>query len=136
MQITRIEPASQDDRGSIVDILIHEPFDAATIIHSRRGAVRGNHLHKDTIQWMYVLTGRVLVAAQREGAPVEEREVGVGELVRHDPLEAHSVTALDDSSFIVLTRGPRSGDNYESDTFRLETPLQRATQKPATSGNE
>jgi hypothetical protein len=29
---------------------------------------------------------------------------------------------------LVLTRGPRGGDDYESDTFRLEVPLIPAKQ--------
>ncbi len=127
MNITRITPANQDARGSISDVLAGQPFDAATIIESRRGAVRGNHYHKDTIQWTYLLSGRLLVAAWREGRPIEESEVQPGELVRHDALEAHSVKALEDSVFLVLTRGPRSGEDYESDTYRLATPLQVST---------
>lgn len=128
MQITRVVEANRDSRGSIADILTREPFDAATIIESRRGAVRGNHFHKDTVQWMYVLSGRVLVAAQVEGQPVSEAEVGPGELVRHDAFEAHSVTALEDSVFLVLTRGPRSGEEYERDTYRLDSPLRPVKQ--------
>jgi len=124
VQIIRIAPVSKDDRGSISDILAGEPVDAVTIIESRHGAVRGNHFHKDTVQWIYVLTGRLLLAAQREGADREEVEAGVGDLVRHDPFEAHSVKALEDSSFLVLTRGPRSGEGYEVDTYRLDIPLQ------------
>ncbi|HET8799442.1 MAG TPA: hypothetical protein VFO89_17280 [Thermoanaerobaculia bacterium] len=124
MQITTIRPVNEDPRGAISDILVGETIDAVTIIESREGTIRGNHFHKDTIQWVYVLRGRLRVAAAREGAPVEEREVGVGELVRHDPLEAHSVEALEDSTFLVLTRGPRGGQDYESDTVRLTTPLQ------------
>ena len=42
-------------------------------------------------------------------------------------LEHHAVHALEDSVFMVFTRGPRGGDDYESDTFRLETPLQDPT---------
>ncbi len=124
MQVTRVVAANADARGSITDILAGQPFDAATIITSRSGAVRGNHYHKDTIQWVYVLTGRVRVAAQVENQPRQEIELGPGELVRHDALEAHSVLAVEDSTFLVLTRGPRSGEEYESDTYRLEAPLQ------------
>ncbi|HEX3580964.1 MAG TPA: DegT/DnrJ/EryC1/StrS family aminotransferase [Thermoanaerobaculia bacterium] len=132
MQTTRVVPANTDFRGSISDILTGENFDAATIITSRRGAVRGNHYHKDTIQWTYVLTGRVRVAAQVEGQERHEIEIGPGELVRHDVLEAHSILAVEDSTFLVLTRGPRSGEDYESDTYRLENPLHpRSSESPA-----
>lgn len=135
MEITRITPANQDARGSISDILAGQMFDAATIIESRPGAVRGNHYHKDTIQWTYLLSGRLLVAAWREGHPVEEKEVQPGELVRHDIFEAHSVKAIEPSVFLVLTRGPRSGEDYESDTYRLATPLQSSALATADAGD-
>ncbi|MGH9443215.1 MAG: cupin domain-containing protein [Thermoanaerobaculia bacterium] len=129
MEVTRIVAASADARGSIRDVLVRETIDCVTIIDNVAGAVRGNHYHKDTTQWLYVLSGRIVVASQKTGSPVEEREITAGEMVRHDPLESHSTRALEDSSFLVLTRGPRSGDQYESDTFRLETPLQTPSKK-------
>jgi hypothetical protein len=39
------------------------------------------------------------------------------------PQEGHAFEALEDTTFLVLTRGPRGGENYEDDTFRLETSL-------------
>lgn len=123
MEVTRIAAAFEDARGSIKDVLMREPIDAVTIIENAAGAVRGNHYHKDTTQWLYLLSGRIIVAAQRPGGPKEEREITAGEMVRHDPLEAHSTRAVEASVFLVLTRGPRSGDEYESDVYRLTTPL-------------
>jgi hypothetical protein len=46
-----------------------------------------------------------------------------GDLIRTDAGEHHAICALEDALFFVFTRGPRGGENYESDTFRLETPL-------------
>jgi hypothetical protein len=46
-----------------------------------------------------------------------------GDLIVNVPLERHAFEALEDSTMLVLTRGPRGGDNYESDTFRLDVPL-------------
>jgi perosamine synthetase len=137
LDIQRITAAHQDARGSITDVLAREPFDAATIIESRPGSVRGNHYHKDTIQWTYVLSGRLLIAASREGQEAEEQEALPGDLVRHEAFEAHSIKALEHSVFLVLTRGPRSGADYESDTFRLTSPLQKpdAAPDPAASGD-
>ena len=33
------------------------------------------------------------------------------------------IKALKDTKLLVLTKGPRGGKEYESDTFRLENPL-------------
>ncbi len=131
LDIQKTTSAHQDARGSITDVLTRQPFDAATIIESRAGAVRGNHYHKDTIQWTYVLSGRLLIAASRDEGVIDEREALPGDLVRHDAFEAHSVKALEDSVFLVLTRGPRSGADYESDTYRLEKLLQPPAARPA-----
>ena len=39
------------------------------------------------------------------------------------PGDPHAWKALEDSECLVFTRGPRSGENYEEDTYRLDTPL-------------
>jgi hypothetical protein len=46
-----------------------------------------------------------------------------GDLIVNVPLEHHAFESLDDSSMLVLTQGPRGGENYETDTFRLDVPL-------------
>ena len=39
----------------ITDIIVKERIDYVTIITNKKGAVRGNHYHKETIQFLYVL---------------------------------------------------------------------------------
>jgi hypothetical protein len=43
--------------------------------------------------------------------------------VKHEPGVPHAWKALEDTDCLVFTRGPRSGEDYESDTYRLEEPL-------------
>lgn len=124
MIVTTPMTAHRDDRGEITDLLVGERVDAVTLITSRAGVVRGNHYHKETVQWVYLLHGRIRVAARREAAAAEELEIHPGQLVRHDAMEAHSILALEDSTFLVFTKGPRQGEEYESDTFRIDEPLQ------------
>jgi hypothetical protein len=38
-------------------------------------------------------------------------------------MDAHAIEALEDTTMVVMTRGPRGGREYESDTFRLAEPL-------------
>lgn len=113
----------EDERGYIKDILVREPIDAITVISSAAGAVRANHYHKDTIQWIYVHSGRLRYIFQPDGEPVDARTLGPGDLIKTDILEKHAIKALEDSLFYVYTRGPRGGENYEEDTFRLDMPL-------------
>jgi dTDP-4-dehydrorhamnose 3,5-epimerase-like enzyme len=118
--------AFRDARGEITDLVEGEDFDAASVISTVRGAVRGNHFHKDTYQVAYVVTGKLEVVTQMPGEAIRRRVAISGDLVRTPPAEHHAFRALEDTVMFVLTRGPRGGQAYESDTFRLETPLIRA----------
>ncbi len=110
----------EDERGVIQDIL--GPVDAVTHIVTRKSAVRGNHFHKLTTQWTWVLSGRLLIKTQIPGEPPEVKIYLPGEMAREDPGTVHAWYALEDTEVLVFTRGPRSGEDYESDTFRLPEP--------------
>lgn len=112
-----------DERGRIVDILEGEPIDSATIIHSNAGAVRGNHVHQETYQWVYVVTGSLLYVVEDADGERHSGVVREQDILMTGPNDAHAMKALEPSVMVVLTRGPRSGQSYESDTFRLEEPL-------------
>ena len=124
MHLNTPEISFEDDRGIIKDILIHEPVDAITLIQSKKGVVRGNHFHKDTTQWVYVLSGQLQYLTQKENEPVIEQLVNSGDLIVAEPMEKHALIATEDTEFFVFTKGPRGGDSYEDDTYRLVTPLE------------
>lgn len=123
MKVDTIKPAFSDARGEITDILKNSPVEYATLITSKKGAVRANHFHKDTYQWVYMLEGRMRVRAQMPGEKVEEVILKKGELIVNVPHESHAFEALEDAVMLVLTKGPRGGEDYEKDTYRLEKPL-------------
>ena len=123
MKVENITPAFADARGEIIDILKNSPVEYATLITSKKGAVRANHFHKDTYQWVYMLEGRMRVRGQMPGGQVEEVILEKGGLIVNVPNESHAFEALDDCTMLVLTKGPRGGDDYEQDTYRLEKPL-------------
>jgi quercetin dioxygenase-like cupin family protein len=106
-----------DERGVIQDLL-DGPLDAVTRIHTAKGAVRGNHYHRQTTQWTYVITGNLCIT---DG--IRDVFLGPGEMVVHEPGTPHAWKATQDTDCLVFTRGPRAGKNYESDTFRLAKPL-------------
>lgn len=109
----------EDDRGVIQDWFgPDEPIDSVTYITTVKDAIRGNHYHEHTWQWTLVLSGRLLMASG-----YTENEMGAGMMVTHPPGDHHAWKALEDSECVVFTRGPRSGENYEADTHRLEKPL-------------
>lgn len=112
-----------DERGEITDILTHELIDAVTMISSVKGTVRANHYHKDTTQWNYVLEGSVEIITQMKEGPVQKNVLSKGAMACTLPMESHAIVALEDSLLLIFTKGPRNGEDYESDTFRLLDPL-------------
>jgi quercetin dioxygenase-like cupin family protein len=106
----------EDERGVIRDLL--ENIDAITEIFTRAGAVRGNHVHQLTTQWTYVVSG-VMTFAWTEDDGTHTREGAAGELVTEQPGIPHAWRAETDCVVLVFTRGPRSGQAYETDTQRL-----------------
>ena len=111
----------RDERGLIEDLLI-TPLDGVTRITSVKGAIRGNHIHHHTVQWTYVVSGRLLVVTE-DGGFRRRREYAPGEIAEELPGIPHAWQALEDTTVLVFTKGPRSGDAYESDTQRLMVPL-------------
>jgi quercetin dioxygenase-like cupin family protein len=128
MKIERRKSAFRDGRGVITDILDGVPVECVTIITSKKGAVRGNHYHKKTTQYAYVLKGRFRLCTQRAGEKVQARIVKQGDLVVNPPNERHAFVALEDSLMIACAHGPRAGRGFEGDTYRLEVPISGRSQ--------
>jgi len=121
----------EDHRGVIQDLPLNPllklfssvPIDAVTHISTVKGGVRGNHVHHRTTQWTYILSGRMLVAGNHVTANGGALEFGPGAMIAEPAGIPHAWQALEDTTVLVFTRGPRSGEAYESDTERLEVPL-------------
>lgn len=123
MKIEKIKTSFSDERGDITDIMVKENVEYVTLITSAKGVVRGNHYHKETVQWAYLLKGKMKILTQFPGQPVEAGVMTEGDLVLTGKNERHAMEALEDSTFLVFTRGPRGAEDYEKDTFRLAEPL-------------
>jgi quercetin dioxygenase-like cupin family protein len=123
MKVTHPPYNHKDDRGEITDILVKEEIDFITIITSVKGAVRGHHYHKETVQYVYILEGRMKLLVRTPDQPTTAIILEKGDLAFTDVLEEHAMIALEDSAFMVFTRGVRGGVDYEKDTYRLSEPL-------------
>jgi dTDP-4-dehydrorhamnose 3,5-epimerase-like enzyme len=118
-----LAPAFVDARGSITDVITNEQIDSVTIIRSCEGAIRGNHYHKETYQWTYILSGSITAVSKMQDEEPVTHVLSTGDLIKHVPYEQHAFLALEETEWLVLTRGPRGGKDYETDTFRLQIPL-------------
>ena len=123
MKVLQIKPKFTDARGEITDIIENKTFDAASIITCQPGAIRGNHFHKETIQYLYMLSGKILYRTRMQDGTIVDSNLAPGDLILTEEFEEHAMQALEPSSFLVLTHGPRQGSQYESDTYRLDKPL-------------
>ena len=56
--VKKIETFSSDYRGEIIDIFSNDPKEHCTIVTFKKGAIRGNHYHKKSIQSAYILEGK------------------------------------------------------------------------------
>ena len=66
MNKIKLKIAHQDKRGVIIDILENQKINAITLITIKKGAVRGNHYHKKTYQWNYIISGKMQLVTLRE----------------------------------------------------------------------
>jgi len=123
MKIIHKKSVFEDERGRIIDILEKEIIEYVTLISSKKGSIRGNHYHKESMQYIFVLKGSLKLLTQMPGEKIETVLIKSGDLVFTPPMEKHTVIALENSEFLVFTRGPRGGKNYEKDTYRLTKSL-------------
>jgi quercetin dioxygenase-like cupin family protein len=131
MSVRHIENAFADARWSIADILEDEVVEHVTLITTAAGSVRGNHFHRETYQWVYIVLGALQYATRDESGRRDAGIVRAGDVLFTGPMDAHAMQAIEDTTMVVMTRGPRGGREYESDTFRLDEPLINDSSKVA-----
>ena len=113
----------RDSRGFIIDLLEKKNINAITFITQKKGKIRGNHFHKKTIQWNYLIKGKLELLTRKNKQKIIRTLMKEGDLVETSKNESHAIKALKNSEFLVFTQGPRGGKEYENDTFRLKNPI-------------
>ena len=123
MKKIKIKINHRDARGVIIDLLQKKKINAITHITQKKGKIRGNHFHKKTIQWNYLIKGKIKVVTKKRNKGMQEMILSRGDLVVTSLNESHAIKAIEYSEYLVFTQGPRGGKEYEKDTFRLSKPL-------------
>jgi dTDP-4-dehydrorhamnose 3,5-epimerase-like enzyme len=114
----------EDDRGIIADIFYKKPLEHVALIKSEPNVIRGNHYHKETTQHMLMTQGSMEYWYKNlnDSAPAKMILLKRGDLVTTPPKEIHALKIGNDGNeFIVFSSGLRGGQDYESDTYRVET---------------
>jgi len=122
----KIKKAFSDRRGNITDVFQNSPKDHCTIVTFNKGAVRGNHYHKKSTQYSYLLSGKLTLRyskVDKNGnikGKINKKIIGPNILIIHRPYEAHAFIANKKSLMIAFADGLRGGKDYEKDTYRLK----------------
>lgn len=115
-----------DERGTITDVFVNDCKDHAAIIYCKKGAVRGNHYHRESTQYTFVVSGQLTVLNRNAGEKeIAKHILRPNDMATHSPMEAHTLIADEDTIFLAFVDGKRGGENYEKDTYRLKVPLEK-----------
>lgn len=133
MKLQKRKVNFEDLRGTIMDVFVNEPYEHCVIIYSNKGAVRGSHFHKLSQQSDFMLFGEMMAYSRKQGSEeIEKTLISPNDFSTWDKGEAHEFIALENCAFLSFVNGPRGGDNYESDTYRLKIPLHEQLEKKIT----
>ena len=108
----------EDNRGYILDILYNQTFNHATLIHSKKNAIRGNHFHKKTTQFTFVLSGEVNYYYKNNSSKTKSIKLKKNAFLVTRPLEIHAYKFIKNTKLLIISKGLRGGKDYEKDTFR------------------
>ncbi len=112
-----------DERGAIADVFYNAKIDHVAFITSNPGAIRGNHYHEHSIQHILITSGSLeyWYADKDNLSNSDFIVVKEGDLVTSHANEVHALRILEEGcNFIAFSEGQRGGQDYESDTFRVE----------------
>ena len=123
--VKKIKTFSFDDRGEIIDIFSKEPKEHCTIVTFKKNAVRGNHFHKKTAQYTFIVDGKIEYFSKKKSKKKTIKTIlKKGDLILAKPNEIHAFKTLSKNSLMLaFSVGIRGGKDYEKDTFRVKSIL-------------
>ena len=90
-----------DGRGSIENISAGEPWREINRFSSEAGSVRGGHYHKESVELIFILDGKVEVEVRDvKTGEAKTFSMGKDEGIIVYPYEAHKVRILEKSTWI------------------------------------
>ena len=123
MDIIKIKPVFEDERGTIYDLLTDEAIHHVGLIKSKKESIRGKHFHKEQKQYTLVTKGKVKAITKNlldENAETKTVELNEMDMILFPPFHYHALEALEDYECLVFTSKSRQGTGYEEDTFRIQ----------------
>ena len=117
----KLLPAFKDRRGEIFDILKSRVEHVGMVTFRKAGIERGNHYHKKSIQYDFVISGKLkLVVSDVNGDNRKSFKVGPNSFSVIPPGMVHTYISLGPAVMIFMTTTHRRDKNYEKDTCRVK----------------
>ena len=116
----KLKPVFRDKRGDIFDI-VEDNVGHVGMVTFKRGVTRGNHYHKHSTQYSYVLDGKIkLIVSDIQKKWEKEYILGPGVLTCIPPKIIHTYKAITPARMVDITSVSRTKDGYEKDTHRVK----------------
>lgn len=110
----------RDERGVILNATPMNPtIKNVMYITGKKGAVRGNHVHKKDTHYCLVVSGHIKFQWIEPGDnTLYTKELYEGDIVLSEVGEKHRFIFETDGAFIAMATEPRTQESYEQDTIR------------------
>lgn len=118
----------EDARGSLKKILMQSQLESANIeevylIYTNKGCIRGNHYHKNTLEYFTVVSGRAVIVLKNlaEGTLQKlEFSANDNKIIKVPPGVAHAFKNEAEEPLIILAISTREYNQLDPDTFSIK----------------
>jgi dTDP-4-dehydrorhamnose 3,5-epimerase len=126
-ELFHIQPF-EDMRGSLKKLLMisqlkeDEKIEEVYVLISNQGSVRGNHYHKETLEYFYVISGKAKVALKNlDTGAFEEMILSSSDNVtlKVPPYVVHAFKNEEEEPFIMLAISSKEYNKDDTDTFPM-----------------
>ncbi len=120
VKITYLKPVFTDYRGRIFNIIENRVGHIGIVTFSRKGLERGNHYHKKSIEYVYVLEGRIkLIVSDVKGKNRREFILKEGTFVIIPSKIIHIYVSLTEARILDAKTISYKRGGYEKDTVKI-----------------
>ena len=105
MNALEAEAIHDDDRRKITQ-LFTAPVGQVNLYHCKRGSVLGNHYHRETIEYFYVVRGTLLYNG--------ERIFETGDMFVVYPEEKHTIKCMTELTLMTFLSKPYSEEDKDT----------------------
>lgn len=118
--IVPLDPAYQDERGSIQNLWLGESK-SVTLITTKKGGVRASHTHSNDWHAIHVISGSIqYLERNQDGSNRQEKIIKSGEMIFTKPEVVHKVIALEDTIFLTVNGIVKNAENYAKTMTKVE----------------